>query len=236
MTNIINEEWRDIPGYEGLYKVSNKGNVISCKRDIPTGSGEERRMITLKEKRLKPCLTRGRYKVNLRKNNKSLLAQVSRIVMWAFVGPQEKGIETRHLNGNPSDDRLENLAYGTKSDNMQDAIKHGTFPLGSRRPGAKINIAKAREIAAHKGVMSDIAREYSLSPSSILEIKRGKNWGRYTKGCIYYKPKESVSFSKEDFKKLLDKNIPRKKLCEEFNISLSQLKRMRKLKKNVIKR
>ena len=54
MTNNANIIYKDIPGYDGLYRVSNFGDVISCSRDVFTGSGDKRRIIKLKEKRLNP--------------------------------------------------------------------------------------------------------------------------------------------------------------------------------------
>lgn len=127
MTNNANIIYKDIPGYDGLYRVSNFGDVISCSRDVFTGSGDKRRIIKLKEKRLNPSNRKGYKVVNLRKDNKTLTIGVHQLVLWAFVGVQQKGIEVRHLNSNPSDDRLENLRYGTKSENMQDAVELGTL-------------------------------------------------------------------------------------------------------------
>lgn len=48
------------------------------------------------------------------------------LVVRTFLGLPKEGEEIRHLNGNPHDNRLENLAYGTRADNMQDMIRHGT--------------------------------------------------------------------------------------------------------------
>ncbi|GAC81679.1 HNH endonuclease [Gordonia malaquae] len=52
---------------------------------------------------------------------------VHRLVMETFVGPCPSGMEVRHLNGEPADNRLENLAYGTRSENVLDSVAHGTY-------------------------------------------------------------------------------------------------------------
>ena len=51
---------------------------------------------------------------------------VHHLVLLAFVGPKPGGMVTRHLNGDPGDNRLTNLVYGTQSENMYDKVAHGT--------------------------------------------------------------------------------------------------------------
>lgn len=50
---------------------------------------------------------------------------VHHLVLKAFVGPKPAGMECRHLNGNPADDRLENLKWGTPTENSYDTVRHG---------------------------------------------------------------------------------------------------------------
>jgi hypothetical protein len=54
------------------------------------------------------------------------------LVCETFIGPRPDGLLTRHLNGNPYDNRIENLAYGTVSENSLDCVSHGTHPLASK--------------------------------------------------------------------------------------------------------
>jgi hypothetical protein len=55
-----------------------------------------------------------------------LKAKTSMAVLEAFVGPRPPGLECRHLDGNPANSVLANLAWGTHSENMQDRVRHGT--------------------------------------------------------------------------------------------------------------
>ena len=170
MTNNANIIYKDIPGYDGLYRVSNFGDVISCSRDVFTGSGDKRRIIKLKEKRLNPSNRKGYKVVNLRKDNKTLTIGVHQLVLWAFVGVQQKGIEVRHLNSNPSDDRLENLRYGTKSENMQDAVELGTLVFSR----SKLSRKDVEEIAKAKGSLKEIALAFNCHPGTVQAIKTRK--------------------------------------------------------------
>lgn len=98
------EEWRDIPGYEGLYQVSDQGRVRNAKRMLkPT-----------------PAKNRGGYlNIGLVKNKERKYFRVHRLVWMAFVGPIPEGYEINHINQNTADNRLENLNLLTHNDNIR---------------------------------------------------------------------------------------------------------------------
>lgn len=58
--------------------------------------------------------------------------RVAQAVAWAFIGPQGTGIQVRHLNGDRTDNRVLNLAYGTRSQNTLDSVGHGTHNMASK--------------------------------------------------------------------------------------------------------
>jgi len=74
----------------------------------------------------------GHLVVALSRDKKSYSRKVHTLVALAFIGPRPEGLEVRHLNGVPADNRRENLVYGTHAENMQDALRHGTHPTGSK--------------------------------------------------------------------------------------------------------
>ena len=223
MTNNANIIYKDIPGYDGLYRVSNFGDVKSCSRDVFTGSGDKRRIIKLKEKRLNPSNRKGYKVVNLRKDNKTLTIGVHQLVLWAFVGVQQKGIEVRHLNSNPSDDRLENLRYGTKSENMQDAVELGTLVFSR----SKLSRKDVEEIAKAKGSLKEIALAFNCHPGTVQAIKTRKSFKNFVKE-INYTPRKKIELSSDALEKIRDKNIPRQEVAKIFNLSINQIKRIRK--------
>ena len=128
---MYTENWVKIPSYPE-YEVSNIGNVRSYKNKI------------IKKQSLS---SNGKYYfVVVSKDKKQKKISVHRLMMWAFIGIQGKGIEVRHKNGNGLDNKIENLCYGTKSENMQDAIKHGTFSMSSWHPCSKLSTKDIQEI------------------------------------------------------------------------------------------
>ena len=127
------EQWRAIPGYEGLYEVSDQGRVRGTDRIRirKTRWGTEA-PFRVPGKVLKNSLSdvSTYYRVSLHKNDGSggIQAFVHHLVMLAFVGERPLGLNhIRHLNGNPLDNRLENLVYGTASENAYDRVRHGTY-------------------------------------------------------------------------------------------------------------
>ena len=114
------EEWRDIPGYEGRYQVSNHGQVRSCDRLVPHKDGTE---TFRKGRTLRPHKNRGGYlMVSLgSRNNQS----VHRLVAQTFIGPIPEGMLVCHWNDVPDDNRVENLRIGNYVDNGLDSIRTG---------------------------------------------------------------------------------------------------------------
>ena len=105
------ETWKPIPNHEN-YFVSDDGRVRNSKgREL---SGRD--------------IGSGHLQVALYTNGKRHDRQVHRMVLAAFVGPCPAGMEVRHLNGDPGDNRLSNLKYGTSAENKQDVLRHGTHP------------------------------------------------------------------------------------------------------------
>ena len=63
--------------------------------------------------------------------------KVHRLVLETFVGPCPDGMECLHINGDPGDNRVENLRWGTHAENMQDSLAHGTHRWASSKTCTK---------------------------------------------------------------------------------------------------
>ena len=191
MTNITNEEWRPVPGFEEFYSASNLGRVRSEVRTIYYGDYRSQRVDPQKIKKV--TKQNGKYwSTSLTKEGINYRYGVHRIIAWTFIGPQAEGIEVRHINGDGLDNRLENLCYGTKSDNMQDAIEHGTFSMGETHPCARFSTEDVIYMVMSDLSAKEIATEFNTSDIVIQKIRRGANRARETEEARRIKGKRVI--------------------------------------------
>lgn len=115
---MTEEVWKDIPGYEGLYQVSNLGRVKSLRFN--------------KEKILKQSFIKGYYDIKLAKNKVGKRFSIHRLVYMTFKGPIPEGLQVNHINEIKSDNRPENLNlltpkentnWGTRNERASEAMK-----------------------------------------------------------------------------------------------------------------
>lgn len=104
------EVWKLVPEYDGKYEVSDQGRVRSFQR-YPQG-------VILRPGRMPG----GHLSVALGRGNSQC---VHKLVLLTFVGAAPDKHECLHINGIPNDNRLTNLRWGTRSENMRDAYAHG---------------------------------------------------------------------------------------------------------------
>ena len=105
-------------------------------------------------------------------------AWIHQLVMLAFIGPCPLGLEIRHINGDSLNNQLHNMAYGTHSENMQDAVRHGTQPVGELARDAKLKehqVLEIRERYANGGItQQQLANEYGVDePFMAMELQPG---------------------------------------------------------------
>lgn len=109
-------EYCDVPGFPG-YKVGSDGTAWSCLVPGRWGRmGQWKKLIARKA-------GAGYLAVSLSGKSRRY---IHRLVLQAFVGPCPDGSECRHLDGNPRNNRLENLCWGTRKENTADSVRHGT--------------------------------------------------------------------------------------------------------------
>lgn len=107
------EQWKPIKDFENLYEVSNQGNVRSAFREGTKGG------------LLKVFSDKRYYKVHLYKNGKQYQPYVHRLVAAAFLDKVDGKTEINHKNGNKLDNRVDNLEWCSRSENIQHAYKLG---------------------------------------------------------------------------------------------------------------
>jgi HNH endonuclease/NUMOD4 motif len=116
---VSDERWLPVPGFEGLYDVSDLGRIRSW----------HGRMGLPRPHFLTPAFDRPGYLfVLLCKDGQRTRGRVHQVVAGVFHGPRPDGLVIRHLDGNSTNNAASNLTYGTASENAQDTLTHGHNP------------------------------------------------------------------------------------------------------------
>ena len=168
----MNEEWRAVPEFEGMYEVSNIGNFRSLDRWVDFSDGRRRFFEG------RPC----KLKINIdgyplvllsagMARKKWHLAHV--IVARVFVGLCPDGQETRHLDGVPAHIAVANLAYGTRARNSADKMIHRTMPFGETHHSAHVPAVVIEAIKADQGTVTEIAERHGVSRTHAWNIRAG---------------------------------------------------------------
>lgn len=158
------ETWHLVPDFLA-YEVSDHGQVRSWKGKVP----KLLRQIPRKS---------GHLYLFLYRNNRSHKRYVHRLVLEAFRGPAGPDEECRHLDGNPANNRLDNLAWGTAQQNTDDKRRHGTIPEGEQVRAHKLTEEQVREIRARYPAESSrvLARKYNVAHVTIQKAANGSRW------------------------------------------------------------
>ena len=145
----MQEIWKDVVGYEGLYKISNLGNVLSTRRNYSKGC-----------KYLTPFENGGYDRVTLVVNSKHKNLLVHRLVAEAFIPNPEQKEAVNHIDGNKKNNTVDNLEWVTKQENTIHAIN-----IGLRPPSAPPH----RDYKRGNGPRSKAVYQYDLSNDFITK-------------------------------------------------------------------
>ena len=166
-------EWKPVKDYEGLYEVSNDGQVKSLERRIhytlPSGKDSSR---LCREKVLKQY-TGDRYaKVALYDENGGTTTNVHRLVAEAFCDNPESKPEVNHINGDKLDNRAENLEWVTAQENYEHAMLNG---LVDRLKLTEHDVRTIKK-EGRRGNQKVLAAMYGVTLHQINGIVNGRFW------------------------------------------------------------
>lgn len=113
--------WKDVVGYEGLYKVSNIGEVKRIFTKTFTYS--KNNTVTINEALIPQNYSSGYFRISLRKNNIETQYSAHRLVAEAFIPNLDNKPFVNHINGVKDDNRLENLEWCTVSENSLHSVR-----------------------------------------------------------------------------------------------------------------
>lgn len=170
----MSEIWKDVVGYEGLYKVSDNGNVMSLHYN------HKNEPHLLKQS----CGSSGYLHLQIYKGKKCKTVYVHQLVAEAFIPNPHNKQEINHINGNKLDNRLSNLEWATTSENQKHAIRNGlrkpspnSGRFGKNNPLSKtfcqydLNGNFIREWTG----ITQTAKEFGVSNTSLRHCLNGKH-------------------------------------------------------------
>ena len=163
---MIMREFRDIDGYEGLYKVSNYGEVYSVRKGKNLSAGKS---------------SSGYLTVGLCKNGKERSFRINRLVAKAFIPNPDSKAQVNHVDGNKLNNRVDNLEWCTPYEN----VHHSMEVLGNN--GKPI-------VCIETGVVyrsiNEAERETGIRSTGIGKVCKGR---RKTSGGLHWKYAEKVA-------------------------------------------
>lgn len=172
----MKKEWKPLVNYENSYEISNFGEI----RGIDRISGKRKGVV--KGKLLKQSLNHKNYlEVRLYKNSKSMTKVVHRLVALSFIPNPLNLPQVNHIDGNKSNNRVENLEWVSNSQNQLHAYKIGLQPS---RAGEKNNNASITDVEVtnykllYNSGMSviEISKNTDIPLSKIRAIIYGTSW------------------------------------------------------------
>jgi hypothetical protein len=171
-------EWKPVYGYEDCYAVSDDGQLA---RTLTYGSKPKPRW--------KICAPRpkkfGYITYHLSKDGIAKDKLAHKLVWEAFKGPVPKGLELNHKDSVRSNPRLDNLELMTRSQNVAYGFSHNNRPSPNNpSPGSKCgaskliesDIPKIFELSRSGKFLTEIAKLYGVTPTTIQYIIKRKTW------------------------------------------------------------
>lgn len=181
---LINSDvgsWRQVPGFEGYYEVSDLGDVRSLGRWVASPNGGTR----FHEGRvLRPGKLRNGYRnVVFRVAGEAKTLYVHRLVALAFLGLCPHDMQVNHINGERNDNRVCNLEYVTPKQNVRHSVETTRHrdavgnPLWRQSTLTPETVRRMRALRAHNGMTyKALARRYGVSCATVRDITRGWTW------------------------------------------------------------
>tara|TARA_R110000851_G_scaffold298994_5_gene454801 strand:+ start:39 stop:590 length:552 start_codon:yes stop_codon:yes gene_type:complete len=183
----MEEIWKDIENYEGFYQVSNLGKVRSLDRSV---TGKDGIIQKLKGRNLKGAFNNKGYPTCCLCRNAILkTVLISRLVAKSFVDNPNMLPVVDHIDDKPKNNNYKNLRWCTQSFNIQKSHDLGRSPAvcGEAHRSAKLNDMKVLTILTllkNGKTVTELAKEYGVTYSSIAGIKNGLYWKHVTKGLL----------------------------------------------------
>jgi hypothetical protein len=175
----MTEQWRSVVGYEGLYEVSNLGRVRGVARRVWNKGGRAPHWQRVQGGVKTPWLGGPYPLIRLCKDGIKFTVPIYRLVAEAFLGsPPSAQYEVCHREGVIAGENVGNLYWGTRKENMADAVRHGS----TRRAALKISKLSLADVAYIRAQRNGgmklklLAKQFNISIPNVSMIARGVTW------------------------------------------------------------
>lgn len=175
------EQWKDIPDFEGLYQASSFGRIRCLDRVINCKNGKT---LSCRGRVMQPVIDhQGYQRIGLSKQCKHYSFKIHKLIMLAFVGERDNPkIQVNHIDCDKANNNLFNLEYCTRSHNIRHAFSnglHASRPTGESHHQAKLKNAEVQAIREKRSLgkmIKELALEYMVSESAINRILSGRTY------------------------------------------------------------
>jgi hypothetical protein len=173
----MSEQWKAMPGYEGLYEVSDQGRVRSLERFYMRRGYKVRVRERILRHGVNPS---GYYHVALHQKGHQKSYLIHRLVFVAFCGPIPDGYEINHKDGEKSNNSPYNLEVVTRSENERHAYR--ALGVQAARGEQRSNLTEQQAAMikhlAMNGAMTQrrIGKMFGVSQTCVSDIKLGRRW------------------------------------------------------------
>lgn len=173
----MEEIWKPIKNYEGLYEISNFGKIRSLDRTVPIRNSTKFIKGSLRKPQKKD---NGYLFVILYKDSKSKNHYIHRLVAKNFIDNPSLKETVNHIDGNKENNNINNLEWSTRSENSIHGFKNGLCKSCEKHYKSKLTNSDVLEI---KNILkntnltqNEIANIYGVTQSTISAIKLNKKW------------------------------------------------------------
>lgn len=170
------EEWKDIAGFEGMYQVSNVGQVRSLDRVDNRGYKQKGRTV-------KPSTSKGYQNAHLCKLSKYTTISIHRLVALAFISNPDNRPQVNHIDGNKQNNHISNLEWATAKENINHAWDNGlSNHSGENHTLSKLTEDDVRFIRDNYNPdmpefgQKALAEKFSVKQPVISKIVHRKSW------------------------------------------------------------
>jgi hypothetical protein len=175
----MQEIWKDVPGYEGFFNISNLGRIETVSRKVKNNNYKGVRIS--KKRILQPFLMKNNYyAIKLCVNGVNKKFYLHRLIAQAFIPNPKNKREINHIDGNKQNNNILNLEWVDRKENITHALMTGLLKTGEQCPWHKLTEKQVKKIRSEYipfiNGYKNLGKKYGVSWQTIVSIIKNKSW------------------------------------------------------------